>query len=136
VSAKFELDNGKLKEYRTFWIDLGDGVSLLGRPCHTKCGLSFKEKEDACDHLDCAVDAARTEALYLAKFSGVLALFAIVLTWYDMGDLLAAVRGTVGTFIKLVPLIILISVFPFKRWLELREYRNHGTIHGRRACRL
>jgi len=61
---------------------------------------------------------------------------SIVLYWYNKGELLAAVRDAVGAFIIFVPLIILMSVFPFKRWLELREYKNHGTIHKRRACRL
>jgi hypothetical protein len=35
-----------------------------------------------------------------------------------------------GNFLLVIPGITLISLVPFARWLQLREYRNHGTIDG------
>jgi hypothetical protein len=137
MSLKFELDNGKLKEYPTWWILGTEGDSRQDKLCHTKCGLSFKEeqKDSACDHLDCAIDAARTEGLFPLELSCAFFFMWIAFGWYEKGDLLAAIRQMEGTFITCVLLSVPISVFCFKHWLELREYKNHGTIHGRMAHR-
>ena len=136
MSVKFELDNGKTKEYSTCW-----GLSSAESPdeeYRTKCGLRFdhEPKDGACDHLDCAIHASIYEVIIPSAISFLFPLMMIVIGWHYEGDLLAAVRGAGGLLILLVPINILTSVFPCRRWLELREYRNHGTIHGRRAHRL
>jgi hypothetical protein len=138
VSVKFDLEDGKSKKYETYWTIPGSDGYIPDRPYITKCGLSFEKepKDGACGHLECAIDAARKEALYLAELLCVLSPMYIVFMWYDKRDLLAAVLDAVGFFIMFVPFIILLSVFPIKRWLELREYRDRGTIHRRRARRL
>ena len=138
MSAKFELDNGKLKEYRTFCTDLGDGVSHPGRPYHTKCGLSFTEvsKDGACDHLECAIYAARDGAIYPIAEYCLLSFILIVSGYYGQGDLFAGFREEEGFLIIFGFLFISLSLLPFRHWLELREYKNHGTIHGRIARRL
>ena len=135
MSAKFELDNGKLKEYPTWWTDLGSEGCYPEKPYHTKCGLSFKEKEDACDHLDCAVDAAKEETIRNVGMYCLFSFMMIVGVWYEKGDILAAVREEYGFFIIFGFIYILISIPPARQWLELREYKNHGTIHGRKAHR-
>ena len=135
MSAKFELDNGKTKEYATCWCL--SGAESPDEIYRTKCGLSFDHdpKDGACDHLDCAIHAAICEAIIPAAIPFLFPFIMIIIGWHYEGDLLAAVRKMGYFIIILVPFSILFSVFPFKRWLELREYRNHGTIHGRRAQR-
>jgi hypothetical protein len=138
VSVKFELDNGKLKTYETYWTIYGSEGCIPERPYITKCGLSFEEapKERACGHLECAIDAAKNEAFHLASLLCILSPLYIFFMWFEKRNLLTAVLDAAGFFIMFIPFVILLSVFPFKRWLELREYRDRGTIHGRRARRL
>jgi hypothetical protein len=136
VSAKFKLDNGKLREYATCWgLSSAESSDEIYR---TKCGLRFDHdpKDGACDHLDCAIDAARHEAIIPVAISCLFPFTMFVIGWHCEGDILAAVRGTAGIFIILVSFSIPFSIFPFKRWLELREYKNHGTIYRRMAHRL
>jgi hypothetical protein len=106
--------------------------------CPIKCDLRFDHnpKDGACDHLDCAIHAAMYKAIIPATIPFLFPSMMIVIVWHCEVDLLAAVRRTGGLLVILVPIIILTSVLPVKRWLELREYINHGTIHGRRAHRL
>ena len=63
-------------------------------------------------------------------------IMMIIAGWYEKGDLLAGIRESEGFLIVFGPIMLLMSVFPFRRWLELREYKNHGTIHGRTARRI
>jgi hypothetical protein len=137
MSVSFELDNGKIKKYPTWWTEYGCEGYYPEKPYHTKCGLSFKKEPEngACDHLECAIDAAKTEAIRAPMIFGSLLLLYFILLWYDKGNFLAAVHEFMGLFILFI-LIILSSISPFRHWLVLREYKNHGTIHGIGARRL
>ena len=134
VSVKFELDNGKTKEYETWWTEYGSEGYYPDKPHHTKCGLSFKKepKDGAYGHLDCAMGAAKTDAVRPVAIYCGLYIMMIIAGWYEKGDLLAGVRESSG-FLIFGPIMLLMSVFPFRRWLELNEYKKHGTIHGRTA---
>jgi hypothetical protein len=135
--VRIALDNGKIKDYPTWWAEYGSDGYYPDEPYHTKCGLSFKEdpKDGACGHLDCAMGAAKNEALYPVGMYCFFFVMMIVIEWHEKGDLLAGIRES-GFFIVFGPIMLLISISPFRRWLELREYKNHGTIHGRTARRL
>jgi hypothetical protein len=137
VSVKFELDNGKKKEYETWWTEYGSEGYYPDKPHHTKCGLSFKKnpKDGACDHLDCALDAAKKEAIVPVALYWSLFITMIIAVWYEKGDPLAGIQES-GYLIIFGTILLLMSIFPFRRWLELREYKNHGTIHGRTARKL
>jgi hypothetical protein len=138
VSAKFELDNGKTKEFPTWWTKYGAEGYYPDKPYCTKCGLQIKKnpKNYACDHLECAIYAAREDAIFHVGMICTLFFMYIVFGWSEEGDPLAVIREMGGFFIMFSPICLLMSLFPFKRWLELREYKNHGTIHGRMARRL
>jgi hypothetical protein len=132
VSAKFELDNGKTKEYATCWgLSSAESSDEIYR---TKCGLRFDHdpKDGACDHMDCALHAAKINAILRC------AVFFIwfILGWSMAGNLLALFRGDLGIITILGYGIFVMSILDLKRWLELKEYKNNGTIHGRRAHRL
>jgi hypothetical protein len=60
----------------------------------------------------------------------------IVAGWYEYGDLLAGILESEGFLIIFGIICILMARSPARRWLELREYKNHGTIHGRMARKL
>ena len=60
----------------------------------------------------------------------------IIAGWYEKGDLLLAIRGSDGFFIFFGLFFLIMSISPFRRWQELNEYKNFGTIHGRSARRL
>lgn len=137
VSVKFELDNGKTKEYETWSTEYVSEGYCPDKPHYTKCGLSFKKNpvDGACDHLDCAMDAAKKEAIGPVVIYWSLFIMVIIAGWYEKGDPLAGIRES-GYLIVFGIVILLMSAFPFRRWLELREYKNHGTIHRRTARRL
>ena len=138
MSVKFELDNGELKEYPTWTTDYGTEGCYPEEPYHTKCGLSFKEypKNGACDHLECAIHASREETIFPVAMYCLFSIMMIAIGWYEKGGLLEGIRDSEGFLIVFGSFFMLMSVFPFKRWLELREYKNHGSIHGRKARRV
>lgn len=137
MSIKLELDNGKLKQYATLMTDYGLEGYSPEKPYHTKCGLSFKEypKDGACDHIECAIEAARWKSTYPIMMYCIFSIMIIAVSWHEKGDLLAGIQDSEG-FLMLGPLLMLMSISPFMSWLELREYKDHGTIHGQKAKRL
>lgn len=60
----------------------------------------------------------------------------IIARWYEKGDLLLAIRGSDGFFMFFGIFFLLMSISPFRRWRELNEYKNCGTIRGRSAERI
>jgi hypothetical protein len=138
VSVKFELDNGKTKKYATWWTEYYSEGYYPDEPYHTKCGLSFKKdpKDGACGHLDCAMGAAKTEAIGPVAMFCLFSIMMIAAGWYEKKDLFTGFQDAEGFIMVFGPIMLLMSIFPFRRWLELNEYKKHGTIHGRTARRL
>ena len=140
MSVKFELDNGELKEYST-WQPLqgSDGYSPE-KPYRTKCGLSFKDDPSggtgACGHLECAVCAAKDSALSTFFLLCFFMIMMISVAWYENIDIHTMIQDNGGTIILVGLFSILEAISPIRRWLELREYKNKGTIHGIDARRL
>lgn len=135
---RIALDNGKIKDYPTWWTEYCTEGYYPDKPHHTKCGLSFKKdpKENACEHIDCAIDSAKHEATIPVKIYCLLSIMMIVVGWYEMGDLLLGIKEFEGFFILSGLFILIMSIFSFRSWLELNEYKKYGTIHGKRASRL
>ena len=140
MSVKFELDNGELKEYST-WQPLqgSDGYSPE-KPYRTKCGLSFKDDPSggtgACGHLECAIEVAKYEALLLPVLTCVFAIGYTAIEWYEHGYIYTSIQDHMGFIIIFSIVSVLLAISPARRWLELREYKNKGTIHGIGARRL
>jgi|GEM_PF-2100645 hypothetical protein len=137
MSIKFELDNGKLKQYTTLMTEYGSEGYYPEKPYYTKCGLSFKNfpKDGACDHIECALYAAKREAFYPITMFCFFSIIMIAAYWYENRDLIRGIQESEGFLIMFGPLSALLSIPVFKQWLELREYMNHGTIHGKKARR-
>jgi len=139
VSVRLELDNGNVKEYATMWTDYGSEVYYREKPYHTKCGLSFKKypEDGACDHIECAISAAKDGAIYPIEMCCMFSIMWIAIGWYEKGDLLDGIQDPKGILIICGLIFLgLFSLSSFKRWIELREYRDRGTIHGRKARKL
>ena len=138
MSVRFELDNGKLKEYSTLLIEYGAEGYYPAKPYTTKCGLSFKKypKDGACDHLDCAIYAARDRAIYPVGMYCLFSIMMILIGWHETGSLLAGIQESESYLAIFGSFFILFSILPARRWLELNEYKNHEKIHGQRARRL
>lgn len=64
MAVRLQLENGKIKEYHTYWTSQSTEPGIKSTH-HTKCGLYFEDtpKTGACDHLDCAIHAAKEEAI-------------------------------------------------------------------------
>jgi hypothetical protein len=135
MSVNIELSNGKIKQYATYWTELPCEDYYPEKPYHTKCGLSFKKEPrgEACGHLECAIDAAKNDAYKVPAVFVSLNLMLIIAGWYEFGDFLAAVYESRILLIVSLILYILMSLSPLVHWLELREYKNHGTIRGQKA---
>ena len=106
MSVRFELDNGKTKEYATWWTEHGSDGYYTDEPYHTKCGLSFKEtpKWGACGHLDCVMGAAKTEAIGPVALYCCFSIMMIIAEWYEKGDLLEGIRESEGFLIVFGPI--------------------------------
>jgi hypothetical protein len=102
----------------------------------TTLNAVYPSKDGACGHLDCAMDAAKTEAFRPVAMFCFFSIMMMAAGWYEKRDLFTGFQDAEGFIIVFGPIMLLMSIFPFRRWLELREYKNHGTIHGRTARRL
>jgi hypothetical protein len=140
MSVKFQLDNGEIKEYPTWQTDYGSEGCYPEMPYYTKCGLSFKADPKrgtgACDHLECAIDAAKGEASFPLFLMCFLIIMMVVGEWYENADIYTSIKDNEGSIIVFGFFSVLMSISPSLRWLELREYINKGTIHGIGARRL
>ncbi len=107
------------------------------KPYHTKCGLSFKEypKDGPCEHFECAISAAREEAIYPAGMYCLFSIMMIAISWHEKSDLLDGIQDSEGSLMAWPSFRSYVCI-PFKRWLELREYKYKGTIHGKSARKL
>ena len=140
MSVKFQLDTGELKEYPTWHFRYGDSGYYPEMPYYTNCGLSFKndpkDGTGACGHLECAVCAAKDRALSTFFLLCFFMIMMISVAWYENIDIHTMIQDNGGTIILVGLFSILEAISPIRRWLELREYKNKGTIHGIDARRL
>ena len=140
MSVKFQLDNGELKEYPTCKTLRCDSEYRPEMPYRTKCGLFFKDDPKggtgACGHLECAIDAAKGEALFLPILTCVFAVWMTVCGWHEHENICRSFQESIALIIIFGSLSVRSTISPTRRWLELREYKNKGTIHGIGARRL
>lgn len=135
---RLQLENGKIKEYPTHWTihatESGD------QPWHyTKCGQKFEgnvPKTGDCDNLDCALDVPISEIKYYFKMGMIISLLMFFASLWQKRDLISAVPDTMGISFFFGVFLIIISIFNYRKWSELNEYKKHGTIHGLKAYKM
>lgn len=133
MAVQLQLENGKIKEYRTFYDDYsGDPMPVT---YYTKCGLCWDKcptKSGGCDHVDCAIDASGKNA---KKY---FFLLVIALGWITIGTLSS--NGSWNVLMLFYILFgipaILIPIINLKARRELIEFKKQGTVNGINACKL
>lgn len=131
---RLQLENGKTKEYRTYWTAISTEPRIKST-YQTKCGLSSENNPEtmACDHLNCALYASKMEvkhpSVILLACSGIMFFVALYETKNLFESILKIMPFLLFCGIFLIPL----SILQFKIWLELNEFKKHGTLHGKRA---
>jgi hypothetical protein len=130
MSVRIQLENGKIKEYSTYWDDsTGESGSTS---YYSKCGLKWDKwpgKSGGCDHIDCAIRVTKTNTTRLSGVSAMYICMLIASIWFSGGD--HNDWGYVwfsGAFLGIFYIIYFWDSNKAKR--ELSEFRDQGTIHG------
>jgi hypothetical protein len=137
--VRLQAAEGKIKEYKTTQVLFVSYVE--GHPIDkyvTKCGREWKpgEENQECDHLECAIYLAEQLNEDLPKASSFLMVFAFAIIiivgikWTQLFDSALMISGL---------MILVAFIFLFwglrsgKRFKELTEFRDKGTINGIKA---
>lgn len=133
MAVRLQLENGKIKEYCTFYDD--SGSEPIPVTYYTKCGLRWDKcptKSGGCDHIDCAIDAIeKTVKKYFLLIGFAMGMMTIP-TWLWNGD-----WDGLKFFYELFGIpMILISVYILKARRELIEFKKQGTVNGIKAHKL
>lgn len=138
MAVRLRTAEGIIKEYQTarvLFVSYGDGFSI--DKYVTKCGREWKPGaiKQACDHLECAIYLAeqhKDDFAESSKFLIVLAfvVFMVGIRWPQQFDFNFILSG----FIILLGFYFLfLGLRSGKRFKELTEYRDKGTINGIKA---
>lgn len=133
---------GRIKEYQTTQVLFVSYVE--GFPIDkyvTKCGREWKpgDKNQECDHLECAIHLAEQDGEDLRGASGFLIVFAfaiiiiVSIRWPQSFDSAITVSGLM---ILLAFNFLFLGLRSKKRFKELTEYRDKGTINGIKAWQI
>lgn len=123
--VRLQTAEGKIKEYQTTYpFSRGESLPDI---YYTKCGRKWDNKpspQEECNHLECAISIVNADR----KHGPLISVFfmAISVMLFQTKDKL------------LVIILVLLPAFYFlfgglragKRFKELTEYRNKGTING------
>jgi hypothetical protein len=133
MALNIQLATGETRTYSTCYPSLGENPSY-----HTKCALAWPNcpaQEEECNHLDCAIVAAKREIRDCILFLA-FCFFFIALGITTRGK--AIPDGFLGVImVAFGVLIIAFAVFMLYRSYhsknELTEFRDRCTINGTRA---
>lgn len=134
MAVRLQLENGKVNEYATYWAS-NSGEPEEKTTYRTKCGLHFEEqpKGAACNHLDCAIYLARSDALVPLITYMILLCTWPIFGWYFDGDPLGVITQNKIYLIIFSIIMMIADAGSLRSWLELMEFKKHGTIHGVKA---
>ena len=132
MSLRLQLDNGRIRDYKTVFTYGGD-ESGLSTTYESICGMKWIKPIfpiEGCDHLDCAIGIT-THEIKEAKFfiTVIIIMWTVFYGFYD----------TISGLFIFVPLVIGFGwkgCSNFKKQKELIEFRDHGTIGGIKAHKL
>lgn len=133
MSLRLQLENGKIKEYRT-WLDTSTDAGRIPGRYVTKCGYKCDTARDAdkCSHLECAKYVAEQEAEVLIFLPAAIIGFSVVFMMLFQWDWMSWIKEA----LFLWGLSLLVSLFYSKDKRELKEFEDKGTINGLRAWKL
>jgi len=134
MALSFRLATGETRKYRTSYSGFGESSTY-----HTKCGMRWidpPKPEEECEHLDCALAAAKHEIFG----SSLFLLLSILIFASDNSKTSKIIfEGGLGVLIAAFGILILaFVVWVFYRSCrdkrELIEFRDKGIIGGVKAC--
>ena len=136
MALSLSLATGEIRTYRTSYPSWGENPSY-----HTECGKSWPncpEQKEECDHLDCALRAAKKEATQCLMFLVCCLLISILGRASFLG-----IISEGGWLILIMAFNVLIFIFMIyalykerEEMNELSEYKNRGTIGGIKALKI
>jgi hypothetical protein len=138
MAVRLQTAKGEIKKYGTTqvkWVTYGESTCV--DKYVTKCGWEWKDKpkeREECDHLDCAIylakqenDEGKTVFMLFIAGSGIMMILMRPFQDFVLESVILGASILAGTF-------GLIHGFRAgKRFKELTEYRDHGTINGVKA---
>jgi len=135
--VRLQTVEGEIKEYQTVSGPVGGGEHDLN-PAKwvANCGLEWKyepKPQEECDHLGCAIYLAKQESdrgptgfvLFIAFAAGIITLIPD----FDLAPILS------GVMILLAFSALIGGLRAGRRFEELTEYRDKGTINGIKASK-
>ena len=136
MALSLRLATGEIRTYRTSYPGWGEYPTY-----HTECGKFWPncpKQEEECDHLDCALKAAKKEASKCLIFLICCLLISIL-----GGSRILELISEGGWAILLLSFGILIFIFMIyalyherMEMNELSEYKNRGAIGGIKAVKI
>lgn len=130
MSVRIQLENGKIKEYSTFWDDSSGEPGPVNY--YSKCGLKWDNwpgKSGGCEHIDCAIAVIDTNN---KRFSIVWAItlgLMVIITLYSGGD--SEDWGSIFFFWTITGMLFLLFIWIGNRdKRQLKEFENYGTVNG------
>ena len=133
MSLRLQLEDGKIKEYRT-WLDTSNDPGHIPSRYVTKCGYKCDIARDAdkCNHLECAKYVAEQETKNLSVTPAVILGLSIIIMMLFHWDWVDWIKEAIFFW----GLCLLVSLFYSKDKRELKEFEDKGTINGLRAWKL
>lgn len=133
---------GRIKEYQTtrvLFVSYVEGFPIDRYA--TKCGREWKpgEKDQECDHLECAIYLAEQHSEDKRGASIILMVFAfanIIIFGIEWPQLFDSAVIYSGLLILLAVWFLFSGLRSGKRLKELTEYRDKGTINGIKAWQI
>ena len=136
--VRLQTMEGRIKEYgvtQVQWVPCGDGGSCIDKYI-TKCGREWKPGgwNQECNHLECAIYLAKQQmkegpqvSLFLIMLAVAVIIITVVIRWrQEIGSMLMFA----GALTLLAFHFLFFGLSAEKRFNELNEYKNRGTING------
>lgn len=141
MSVRLQLANGKVKDYTTYYANRD--VESDSTTYHTECRMIWKDAPPPgaeCEHLVCAIRAAEDQANGSRLAVGYilfLIIFIITFSHNHPPDLsIKAILDLYGIFSLIFIYVALFAYKDHRKTLELKEFKDHGTVNGIRAKQL
>ncbi len=145
MAVQLQIAEGKIKKYKTVY-EVGNFTGDLYYYTDkwvANCGREWKDKPkegEECDHLDCAIYLAEQQNDGGPKafvFLIVIAIaMAILLYVIDQRIELVYMLIFPGVITLVAFHILIVGIIAGKRFDELTEYRDKGTINGTKASQI
>lgn len=137
MAVRILLKNGQVKNYKTWYESSYDGGFYYG----TGCKMEFRKAPhelDGCNHIECAIKSANWGKEEYRKDSRLFAF--VVLFWIIFALIMVIIKSdflwSALMFAAMYAAFSLIHYYIYthkddsNEYMELIEFKEHGTING------